>query len=203
MRQSATRELFDYWNTLRGEREAPDRAEIDPAAIRNVLADTFMLEVDDEHEFPIRLSGSRVNALFCAEQKRRAFVDLWSGHEARNIASILATVADATCPLIAGAVAAPKGYNELELELLFLPLRHGGEVNARILGTLAMARKPPWLGLLPTETLTLRWLRTVGESAATYGAEPDIDLLQSDKAMPASEGGFERRGHLRVFRGGR
>ncbi|MGP0059591.1 MAG: PAS domain-containing protein [Beijerinckiaceae bacterium] len=200
MKQPATRELFDYWNCLRGDRAAPDRAEIDPAAIRNVLADTFMLEVDADHRFPIRLSGSRFNALFCCEKKGHSFLDMWSAEEARKIAAVLLTVVDAACPLIAEAAAAPEGYPEQKFELLFLPLRHGGESKARILGSLSLLRKPAWLGLLPVDELSLKSLQKV-DGTASIAATPK----PLRPALPVPHGGadFETRGHLRVFRGGR
>ena len=42
MKHPSNRELFDYWNERRGERLAPERADIEPAAIRHVLGDTFV-----------------------------------------------------------------------------------------------------------------------------------------------------------------
>ena len=39
MKQAVTRKLFSYWNTLRAERAAPERADIDPAAKQVVLKD--------------------------------------------------------------------------------------------------------------------------------------------------------------------
>ena len=201
MKQPATSELYTYWNRLRGNRAAPDRAEIEPAAIRSALADTFMLDVDAEQQFPLRLSGSRINALFCAEQKRRPFIDMWSEGEARNIAAILRTVADASCPVIAGAVTAPAGYPELEVEFLLLPLRHGGSSIARILGGLTTLRKPAWLGLLPAERLMLRSLRTIADSVAPLN--PDRPRMKRWPAGNATgNGAFETRGHLRIYRGG-
>ena len=44
MKHPSNRELFEYWNERRGTRLAPERADIDPAAIRKVLGDTFVLE---------------------------------------------------------------------------------------------------------------------------------------------------------------
>ncbi len=199
MKQAATRELFGYWNSLRGDRAAPERAEIDPAEIRNVLADTFMLEVDVEHRFPIRLSGSRINALFCSEKRGHSFLDIWSVAEARKIAAVLLTVIDAARPFVAEAAAAPEGYGEQTVELLFLPLRHGGEFKARILGSLSMIRRPAWLGLLPVEKLALRSLQKVDCSAAG----PDPDPFRPAPPIPFGGAAFETRGHLRVFRGGR
>lgn len=201
MKQAATRELFEYWTRLRGERAAPDRAEVDPAAIRNVLAETFMLDVDTEHKFPIRLSGSRINALFCQEKKGASFVDIWPAAEAPKIAAALLTAIDAACPFVAEAATAPEGYAEQKLELLFLPLRHGSEYKARILGALAMARKPAWLGLLPVKKLVLETLQPLDRTPAKIETTPVPLRL----APPAHKGlaAFETRGHLRVFRGGR
>ena len=163
MIHQATNELFRYWNDLRGERTAPERNQIDPSAIRHVLADTFMLEFDAERRFPIRLAGTRVNALFDAEQKGRSFLDLWPSEERRNLAGILMTVADGACPVVAGAVAAPAGRNACAFELLFLPMRHHGKTHSRILGMIKSVKNPSWLGMLPIGPLELRSLRIVDD----------------------------------------
>jgi hypothetical protein len=141
MRQSATRELFDYWTRWRGDHLAPERSEIDLAEIRGVLAEIFMLDVDTARKFSFLMSGSRVNALFCAEQKGRSFLALWPPREAHNITAVLLTVVDAACPVIASAGARPEGYADADVEILFLPLRHG-DAQARILGLMAPARQP-------------------------------------------------------------
>jgi hypothetical protein len=161
MKHQATKELFRYWNELRGERTAPERNEIDPGAIRHVLADTFMLDIDAEQRYPFRLAGTRVNALFDAEQKGRSFLDLWTEEERRNLAGVLMTVADGACPVVAGAVAAPDGYSECPFELLLLPMRHHGKTHSRILGIIKSVRQPSWLGMLPIGPLKLRSLRIV------------------------------------------
>ena len=51
MKHPSNRELFNYWNERRGERLAPERADIEPAAIRQVLGDTFVIEMSgsDSH----------------------------------------------------------------------------------------------------------------------------------------------------------
>jgi hypothetical protein len=164
MKHQATRELFGYWNSLRGERTAPQRSEIDPAAIRNVLADTFMLDVDQQQRYQFRLAGTRVNGLFDSEQKGRSFLDLWRAEERRNVAAVLMTVADGACPVVAGGVVAPLGQEECAVELLFLPLRHYGKTHSRILGLLKSASQPAWLGLLPVGPLSLRSLRIIDDA---------------------------------------
>ena len=77
MKHPSTRELFDYWNNRRGSRPAPERSEIEPGAIRRVLADTFILGIDPGSGHPFRIAGTRVCAIFGRELKGMAFTDLW------------------------------------------------------------------------------------------------------------------------------
>lgn len=204
MRLKGTRDLFAYWNGLRQGRAAPERAEIDPAVIRHVLADTFMLEADASETFPFRLSGTRVNALFDAELKGRSFIDLWRAKEAQNMAALLLNVIDSACPIFAGVAAAPEGYPPVELELLLVPLRHHGKARGRILGLMACVEQPSWLGLLPVQHLVLRALRivhadhpAVAATAQSKNAERPIPRAAAAASL------FVQRGHLRIYPGGR
>jgi hypothetical protein len=198
MRQAATRELFNYWNRLRAGRDAPERSEIDLAAIRGLLHDIFMLEVDAGHRFPFVMSGSRVNALFCAEQRSRSFLDLWPLREVHNIAAVLLTVVDAACPVIACAEARPESYAKADVEILLLPLHHNGHAQARILGLLATAAKPTWFGLLASEQLTLRSLRAIDDAVL-----PVLTPLGAKFSGPPRLEATAIRRHLRVFQGGK
>lgn len=163
MRQSVTKELYGYWNRLRGARAAPDRCEIDPAQIRHALADAFILEID-QNSFPIRLCGTRLNALWLAEQKGSSFLELWDKADRRDVAAVLRTAIDGVAPVVAGVRAAAAGEREtLDLELLLLPLRHFGKTHARLLGSLAQAHRPAWFGLAPAEPLRLRSVRVINE----------------------------------------
>ena len=186
MRQQATRELYSYWNGLRRQRAAPDRAEIDPTAIRSVLSDTFMIEADRDGLFPLRLSGARVNALWARDLKGRSFLDLW-GEDRANIAAVLLTVMDGACPIVAGAQTRLSGRAPVDFELLLLPLRHHGRTHARVLGSLASTNLPEWVGLLPIERLELRSLRILSN------ARPPSDL----PLMPRSTGAIDRRTNAR------
>jgi hypothetical protein len=88
VKHTSTRLLFDYWNRQRGERSAPTRSEIDPAAIRHVLGDTFMLAADFIDAIRFRLAGTRVCALFGREIKGEGFCALWSGASSAQIATV-------------------------------------------------------------------------------------------------------------------
>ena len=205
MKHQATRELFAYWNALRGARSAPERCDIDPTAIRSVLADTFMLEVDMARAFPFRLAGTRVNGLLDAEQKGRDFLSLWQPAERRNVAAVLMTVADGACPVVAGAMAAPRGQDAGAFELLFLPLRHHGKTHARILGLIEATETPAWLGLLPIGKFSLKSLRIV-EAREAIPPQPSRIAVGHDLAgSPMHFGDIAptTRPYLRLIQGGR
>lgn len=195
MRQQATRELYAYWNALRRQRAAPDRAEIDPAAIRTVLSDTFMIEADRDSLFPLRLSGARVNALWARDLKGRSFLDLW-GEDRANIAAVLLTVMDGACPVVAGAQTKLGGRPPIDLELLLLPLRHHGRTHARVLGSLSSLHYPEWVGLIPVEHLELRSLRIIS------GARQSLDLPLVSRSPASSERREKVKPKLRLINGG-
>jgi hypothetical protein len=161
---AASQELYSYWNLLRGRRSAPERSEIDPGAIRGVLADTFILEVDSLRRYPIRISGTRTNSLFARELKGGAFLDLWQASEQHEIATILASVADEAIAVLAGVSTRPQGLQPLDFELLLLPLRYHGNMQARVLGAISPASLPSWIGLLPAAPMTMSSLRVLGRS---------------------------------------
>jgi hypothetical protein len=167
MRQQVSKDLFAYWRELKGARSAPDRADIDPGAIAQILADVFVLEVDADATFPLRLSGGRVNALWMREQKGRSFTQFWRPNDRSSIASAVTSVVDGVVPVIAGARTQIDGHAPLELELLLLPLRHFGKTHSRVLGALSSVYQPEWLGQLRSGPLELLSLRVI-DAAANY-----------------------------------
>jgi hypothetical protein len=202
MKLATTRELYAYWNEIRRERLAPERADIDPTAIRGLLGHTFVLETDRAGRFPFRLSGTRLNALFMRELRGSSFLGLWQSAERRQIAELLLSVLDDVMPLIIGAGAAPLGHVAVDLELLLLPLRHRGKTHARILGSLTPSRQSSWFGLIAAEALMLRSVRVLKPGADTFAP-----LLATANSPAANDGAIRpsvtRRLHLTVFPGGR
>jgi hypothetical protein len=178
MRQQVSKDLFAYWSELKGARTAPDRADIDPMAIRQILADTFIIEVDQSGVFPMRLSGTRLNALWLREQKGHSFVDLWRDEDRSGVGAALSTVIDGACPIVAGARALAPGDATLELELLLLPLRHFGKTHSRVLGALSPTHQPEWLGVHRAGPLELVSLRVIGSGFARQKSH-DVVSFQS------------------------
>jgi hypothetical protein len=191
MKHASIRELFDYWNARRGRRSAPERADIEPGAIRRVLADTFILAFEPRMGHPFRIAGTRVCALFNRELKGAAFLDLWSITSRADLRDLAAIVADESVGVVASATGRSAAGAALRLELLLLPLRHG-QTDARFLGALVPCEVPPWLGASPLGGLVLGTHRFVGASV--------VPLRPAATRTPR-EGGSVRHGFT-VYEGG-
>jgi len=145
---AVTMELYAYWNRLRGARSAPERNDVDPGAIRGVLADTFVLDFDEKLGFPFRIAGSRANAIFLKELRGLPFLELWRDADRGEIDSVLHCVADEAQAFLIGAEARSPGLGAVDIEAILLPLRHHGLTHARVLGGFAIHAAPAWMGLI-------------------------------------------------------
>ncbi len=193
MRHPSTKAVFAYWNERRGLRPAPERADIDPIAIRHALGDTVMLAADFVDQLRFRLAGTRVCALFCREIKGELFSALWDVESRVLIEDLLTIVTNENV----GAVAGVRGHADdgdfIDLELLLLPLAHGGPARVRALGVLAATSPTYWLGAKPVVELELSTLRHIGE---------DVNDAETVRFHPVPAGGHLRHG-LVVYNGGR
>ena len=165
MKLAATMELYGYWNRLRGARSAPERGDVDPGAIRGVLADTFILDFNASRGFPFRIAGSRANALFLKELRGLSFLELWREADREELGSLLHCVADEAQPFLIGAEARPASREAVDIEIILLPLRHHGLTHCRVLGGLAIHAAPEWMGLMKAGPIALTSLRALESSA--------------------------------------
>jgi hypothetical protein len=162
MKHLASRELYAYWEERRGTRGAPERAEIEPRAIRGVLSDAFILALDRAAGHPLRLAGTRICALFGRELKGESFTALWASPSRSVVSSLLAILADECVGTVAGVTAQNGAGEEVNLELLLLPLGARRQSLARAIGILAPLEVPEWLGQSPVGELTLGGRRHIG-----------------------------------------
>jgi hypothetical protein len=188
MKHAASRELYAYWQERRGKRAAPERADIEPGAIRQVLSDAFILALDGGAGHPFRLAGTRVCALFGRELKGEPFIGLWAAASQPTISDLLAILDDERVGTVAGVTAQSADGEPIDLELLLLPLSASRPSLARTIGILAPLKIPQWLGSSPIGALTLGGRRHIGASVETR-------LLPRFMAP--------RRRHLVVYEGGR
>lgn len=162
MRQASSRDVFRYWDRLRGTRAAPDRSEIDPGAIRASLPDVFLLARDAAYRYPFRLAGMSVCALFGRELRDSAFMALWSPDAAPVISSLVQSVIDDSAGVVTGITGRNAEEQVLDLELLLLPLTCRDRVRARVIGVLSAPQQPYWLAIRPVLSLQSGDVRFVG-----------------------------------------
>lgn len=159
MKHVTSRSLFAYWDGLRGQRIAPERADIEPGEIRDLLADMFILEVAGRSA-AFRLAGTRLCALFGRELTRSPFATLW-GNRGPDASGLVETVAQDATGVVAGLLGASSSGEELPLELLLLPLRHRARASVRVLGALSATAWPLWAGIEPIVGLTTMSVRVL------------------------------------------
>jgi hypothetical protein len=211
MKHGASRELFEYWNRVRGSERAPHRGAIEPSDIRRILADTFILEVVSRDNYQVRLAGTRVCSIYCRELKGTNFLDLWRADDRSAMATLAAAVSDDGAAAVVTVEARTARDQEVAAELILLPLRHSGPTFDRVLGSLAVLEKPYWLGNEPVDRQTIASLRLIWpDDGPQYGRrktdvqgglKPAGPPMGSVVALPVPNS--RRRGHLFVVDGGK
>jgi hypothetical protein len=137
MKHPSNREFFAYWDGKRAHARAPDRSDIDPNAVRELLGDIFVLSYDHEIGFPFRVAGTRVCALLGRDLKDQSFSALFATESRREIEDIITYVAEEMLPAIAGLTATAEDGSRAHLELLLLPFNNRAHAPVSLTGLLA------------------------------------------------------------------
>src|SRR6202163_1701090 len=118
MKHPSNREFFAYWDAKRDGARAPERSEIEPGAVRELLGDIFVLSYDTTAGYPFRVAGTRVCALLGCDLKNRSFSALFKPAGRREIEEIIAVVAEEMLAAVAGITATAEDGAPAHLELL-------------------------------------------------------------------------------------
>ena len=137
MKHPSSREFFAYWDEKRGGARAPDRSEIEPGAVRELLGDIFVLSYDNDAGYPFRVAGTRVCALLGRDLKDTSFSALFAPDSRREIVDIVSYVAEEMLAAIAGITATSEDGTTAHLELLLLPFNNRAHAPISLTGVLA------------------------------------------------------------------
>ena len=208
MKHATTRELYDYWNRVRGGERAPLRSAIEPSDIRRILSEMFILEVLERDNYFVRLAGTRVCALYCREIKGTNVLDLWSGEDRQAMATLAAAVSEDGAAAVVTISAWTAREQEVQCELILLPLRHGGTRFDRVLGSCAVMERPYWLGSEPVVRQSIASLRLIWPDEVPVFMRRRSDRAEATVAatippIPLPVAGTRRHGHLFVVDGGK
>ena len=219
MQKASTKTLYDYWNTLRGSRSAPDRRDIDPTRIRGALANTFILELNERNEFDFRLAGSHICAAYARELKGRSFTRLWHLRDRDAMDTLIRAVTEDHAVALVTFQGTTAVHTKLAVETILLPVRHNGTTSTRLLGAMTAIDEPYWFGVQPVMEQRITGLRLIwpddvslDDMARDIAASvPDDDVVAINASptapIPMAATVFgraaRRYAHLAVIDGGR
>lgn len=165
MKHASNRAFFAYWDDKRGLAAAPDRSEIEPGEVRELLGDIFVLAYEAAADYPFRVAGTRLSALLGRDLKGVGFVALFAPGSRREIADVLGIVAEETLAVVAGVTAVAAGGAKVPLELLLLPFHARAHTPLSLTGLLAP------FGEIGPETIAdfeLTSWRTIGQQPRRF-----------------------------------
>ncbi len=217
MQKKSSKLLFAYWNELRGSRSAPDRRDLDPTQIRDALANTFILQAEEDGHYTFRLAGSHLCTAYCRELKARSFSALWQEKDTDAIETLIRAVTDDHAVALVTFQGTTTNGQHTKFETILMPLRHNGSTSARILGAMTALDEPYWLGTHPVVEQKITGLRLIWpDDPAILGSNGNDHIAFPEKesavasgvgpvAVPVRVYGFEARryAHLAVIDGGR
>ena len=139
------RQVFEYWDRLRGDRSAPDRREIEPFDISSALGDILMLDTDSG-EAKVRLAGSRLTAAMASNPCAVPFMSLWEASNRKRIGELLDHAVACPSGILMKFAMHTTSERHVEGEAVLLPLRLDGGNIRRLLGAVSFVDQPYWLG---------------------------------------------------------
>jgi hypothetical protein len=148
MKHRASQILYAYWNEVRGHRMAPQRFDIEPSRISQILSQTLILECESSECFPHRLAGTRLCEQFGNELRGADFLDGWSDDDTSTLErALLALTRQGAALVLEIETAAEEAPEPALFEALLLPLLHPHSSVTRVLGVMsAREPQPEWLG---------------------------------------------------------
>ena len=227
MRHAQTKTLFRYWMELFADANPPLRSAaasatapialpprhaVEPAAIRDVLGDVFILD-GSSGDARYRIAGTRVCALHGRELRGEPFAATFGTADRRSATSWTRSFGADRCLVLLSTAATSENGDVATLETLLLPLEHEGRPDLRALGITTPAPggdwTTDWLGLVPIVSQEIRAARLIRPWEANPFlanapfALPDTPGAARDRRTVHVPTGERRVEHLRVIEGGR
>lgn len=192
MKHPAIAQIEAYWDALRGDRQVPLRAEIDPRGIDQALENAFILERIAPTVARFRLAGMHLNELMGMEVRGMPMTALFEPADRGTVTTLLEHVFEqpAKARLRLGTAPGTWGHAGPAGELLLLPLRSDLGDISRALGCLVTDGTP--IGRAPHRfTIAARALSPLdGTLPSVASAQyPHRVAPQSEKAQAMHEGG--------------
>jgi hypothetical protein len=143
----SSRALFRFWETMRAERAAPHRAQLDLKQLSELLPDLFILERDrPRHSYRWRLAGTRICELYRRELTGSDIFAGWDSFERETIRRLLDGVAGRLQPAVMRIRLYTSLGQTIGAEVIALPLRPRSGAGIQVFGGLFPFRNISGLG---------------------------------------------------------
>ncbi len=205
MKHTNTRALFEYWNKLRGDENAPHREDIAPGAIKWLLPGMFILEYKRKENFPFSLAGTELCDHYDTELRGLNMCDFWDGQDRTSLAHVLQSVIEESAVGVVGFDAHTNQQGSCNMEMLVMPVRSPVRKPPRILGSISAFGTPVWVGndaekISHHKISGLRMMWPAREKAPAINVFPEMYPENLEK-IDGNQ--FTAVKHLRVIEGGR
>lgn len=205
MRHQSSRLLFDYWDSLRGGRAAPERRDVDPIELKSILADVFFAERTPGAFVMYQFVGTRINAMHGFDLQHRSALGIWSGTSAVEFVKMIERMTTHGIPMVISSEGELSSKEVTEIETLILPLQYGSRFG-QFIGTHVNLGKPQAFwggGLSICEIKSVRPL--FSDRTGTQIEDGDGGQVSNEftNVIPLTKAyGGRRVGHLTVIDGG-
>ena len=204
MQHKSSEKLYDYWNEVRDGGFAPDRFEIEPVKIADILPDVFILECHDSSTYHFRLAGTRLCSALGHELRGYNMLDYWAGDDREAVQSLLHNVVKDGAGAVMELSCGNGDRERAVFEMILLPLVHRGRTVNRILGCAGALNLPYWLGSIELTELHLTSFELIWP-AMTPTQQPSVmpeePAVLAYRNTPASVV-MDRRKRFHVVEGG-
>lgn len=136
IRNQQLRDLYTYWQTMRGDSRIPPRSAFDPIRVPRLLPSLILLDVEpDTGRLIVRLLGTRVATVYGRDYTGQYLDEVYFGSNARSVLDDYGTCAREGIPVLGERNFRNVRDVVYRMERLILPLSDDGkEVNKLISG---------------------------------------------------------------------
>jgi hypothetical protein len=186
-----SRSLFRFWETIRAERAAPNRDDLDLQQIRGLVPNLFMLEQDHIRQtYKWRLAGTKTCELFRRELTGSDALAGWDKFESSTIKRLLDGVVTNLQPCLVRFRLNTTLGQMIGAEMIGLPLQARNDVRIHVFGGLFTFRDIENLGYDGIAYLELSGARAIW-----------TEHLPGDRLVQGLRGASA--GPFRIIQGGR
>jgi len=186
--------LVGYWNRVRQGRAVPDQTDIDPRAIKRMLASVFILDAENPSRPIYRLAGTGLCERFGFELRGTGFLAHWDAQSSIALVSLLRQGLKMRRPICLSSIGTSANAGMVELETILAPISfNGGEPN-RFIGMIQVLSDQTLLCDQPIAFQRLAGSQFIREEAPLSG----FDDMPPPSAGLRNPRGNERAPHLRL-----